>query len=228
MGGSGSGDWYRWEKRDTADAALGLDIRHCARQGMLRPGFYTVAWSCGGRPSGEIGLLVNDPGPLTDAITLVYRARRGGGSWEDVEQRIGLAWTPCTYGGHRPWLVCPACLRRMAILYSGPSGFYCRKCLGLVYQSQRESGGDRALTRAQAIRRRLGGSANMLEPFPPKPRGMHWRTYLRLRRAARAAEARYDMAFWGKMQRWGAMLGQPVAVPSAAELDTLMEALLGD
>lgn len=27
------------------------------------------------------------------------------------------------------------------------------------------------------IRRRLGGSANMLEPFPSKPKGMRWYTY---------------------------------------------------
>ena len=31
----------------------------------------------------------------------------------------------------------------------------------------------RALHRAQDIRRRLGGNANMVEPFPEKPEGMH-------------------------------------------------------
>jgi hypothetical protein len=42
------------------------------------------------------------------------------------------------------------------------------------------------------IKMRLGGSNDPLEPFPQKPRGMHWRTYLRLRDQAHAAKAEAD------------------------------------
>ncbi len=37
-----------------------------------------------------------------------------------------------------------------------------------------------AVFRAQKIRMGLGGSANMLEPFPERPKGMHLDTYMRL------------------------------------------------
>ena len=36
------------------------------------------------------------------------------------------------------------------------------------------------MRRAQKIRTRLEGSANMMEPFPKRPKGMHHDTYMRL------------------------------------------------
>jgi len=46
----------------------------------------------------------------------------------------------------------------------------------------------RALHRAQKIRERLGGSTNMIDTFPEKPKGMHCRTYERLWREHHEAE----------------------------------------
>jgi hypothetical protein len=78
--------------------------------------------------------------------------------------------------------VCPGagCGRRVAKLYGPGKYFLCRHCYDLRYESQREDKKTRALRKAQKIRTRLGGSANMLEPFPEKPKGMHLDTYIRL------------------------------------------------
>jgi hypothetical protein len=59
----------------------------------------------------------------------------------------------------------------------------------LAYESQQGSPALRSLSRSLKIRVRLGGSPDPLGPFPEKLRGMHWRTYLRLRARAEAAEA---------------------------------------
>jgi hypothetical protein len=107
--------------------------------------------------------------------------------------------------GRRPWFKClncnnaEVCGRRVAILYRRDL-FYCRHCLGLAYTSQREGPAIRAVRRAQMIKMRLGGSNNPMEPFPQKPRRMHWRTYRRLRDEADAAEAEADALF---MERLG-------------------------
>ena len=89
--------------------------------------------------------------------------------------------------------MCPGtgCGRRVAILYGPGKYFLCRHCYDLRYESQRENKIYRALHRAQNIRERLGGSRSMLEPFPERPKGMHWSTYLRLYQDCTHAEMEY-------------------------------------
>jgi hypothetical protein len=76
----------------------------------------------------------------------------------------------------------------VAILYLGKFAV-CRRCRQLAYECQREPPHYRALNRAQAIRMKLGGSGSMADPFPWKPKGMHWSTYWRLRQIAEEADA---------------------------------------
>jgi len=115
-------------------------------------------------------------------VVLLFRRRSGpSAEWEDVEEPVEFAWTPCNFGGERPWFICPGagCGQRVAVLYGPGRYFLCRHCYDLSYQSQRDTKMYWALHRAQDIRRRLGGSANMMEPFPEKPKGIHWKTYER-------------------------------------------------
>ncbi len=84
------------------------------------------------------------------------------------------------YVCHRILPIPTGCGRRVVVLYEPGRYFLCRCCYDLRYESQREDRTHRALRRAQKIRERLGGSANMTEPFPEKPKGMHRKTYGRL------------------------------------------------
>ncbi len=111
-----------------------------------------------------------------------------GQRWGDaVAGDVEMDWTRLPSGGERPWFFCPSCGRRCGVLYSIRSRIICQKCGGLSYESQNEPRHFRALRKAQKIRVRLGGSANLTEPFPSMPRYVHRRTYQCLRRQYEAA-----------------------------------------
>ena len=96
-------------------------------------------------------------------------------------------------------------LRRPAVtkLYGAGRLFACRHCYRLAYASQQESAHQRGLAKSQKIRMRLGGSVRMLDEFPDKPKGMHWRTYEHWRRLHDAAEERSNIGLMGFVERLG-------------------------
>lgn len=103
-------------------------------------------------------------------------------------QRIWLRWSPCNFGGQRPWFVCHRCNRTAGKLYNTGASSTCRRCLGLWYASQRRGAKSRRYLRALKLRLRLKGIANLREPFPPRPKRMHRRTYVRLRQLSERLE----------------------------------------
>jgi len=68
---------------------------------------------------------------------------------------------------------------------------------------------DRTLRRANKIKQRLGGDPGMASPFPPKPKGMWWRTYHRQRERAFEDEMRADEAFALRAERLLARIDNP-------------------
>ena len=155
MGSLGSGNRYRFDKKTTTGECNGLDVRSLYRDGFLKPGTsFSSSWSRAGRETGSISGYV-----LRDQVILSYSHRSSqGAEWETVKEPVPLEWTPCNFGGERPWFVCPGagCGRRVAKLYGPGKYFLCRHCYDLRYESQREDKKTRALRRAQKIRTRLG------------------------------------------------------------------------
>ncbi len=97
------------------------------------------------------------------------------------QQNIRVSWTRCHFGGTRPWLHCPFCQRRVARLFRGFGGYFCRACCGNpIYESQRRSKKARAYLEAYRLRQRLGGSKPVRDPIRPRPRGMKQKTYDRI------------------------------------------------
>ncbi len=176
MGGFGSGRGQ--EGRDTTSDMLVLDVRRLERDGLLTPGRWsTWTWSRNGKEIASIQI-----GTEADRVVLNYRSRNNGGEWQPMEYPVSLEWTPCHLGGQRAWFRCPArgCGRRVAILYGG-SLFACRHCHKLAYACQRERAYDRAARRADTIRDRLKWEPGILNGNGWKPKGMHWRTFARLK-----------------------------------------------
>ena len=125
MGGCGSG--LGQSGKDITSDYKALDVRRLQRDGLLTPGrSFGWNWTRDGETVASIQVRAE-----TDRVILNYRHKSGGSDWQPMDYPVRLAWTDCTLGGRRAWLLCPArgCGRRVALLYIGGSGiFACRHC----------------------------------------------------------------------------------------------------
>lgn len=176
MGGYGSGRG-QWSKPSTA-SKLRLDVRRLVRElgATLKAGkSWRGVWSWGESRAGVQALLV----PATAKGVLVLSYKWNG---TDHEQQIRLEGTACNYGGLRWWARCPACPRRVAVLW-GPS-WRCRECHGLAYGMSQLSKRERAATTARRAFAKLGcedwDGWGVLPDEREKPKWMRWRTFHRL------------------------------------------------
>jgi hypothetical protein len=180
--------------RATCEVCQSLDVRKLQREGrLLTYQSFPVSWRFGDEVYGGIHIHTEP-----NVVILRFQSKSPERSdWKLVEQNVPIAWTACALGGQRPWFVCTAlvarvrCGRRVAKIYLGGSPiFACRHCHRLAYASQSKSAFFRDIAKAMNIRMRLGGSPNLFDPFPQRPKGLHRRTYQRLQRIHDAAESR--------------------------------------
>ena len=143
-----------------------LDVKALALHDLLT-GSGTISW-----PDGNL-VAVNGYG---NSIRLTYSL-----DGKEIQEWVTISKTAVHLGGHRSWFQCPSCDRRVAALYFAKR-FRCRHCHSLRYRSQRETARFRAISRIQKVRKKLGGTGNLMKPLPNRPRYMHVGTYQRLLR----------------------------------------------
>lgn len=181
MGGYGSG---RSGGGPTVERGLTLDLYRLLRLKAIAPGQSlggSIVWTRVG--TGERTASVGYEARLTadsGRIRLYYTTTTYGGEKRASDYGISLATTPQPFGGRRWWFQCPQTGDRVAKLYlpSGAYTFASRRAYRLGYLCQRETPRDRSLSRAFALREKIGGKGGIGD-YIPRPKGMHARTYER-------------------------------------------------
>lgn len=197
MGGYGSG---RPGWRMKVEHYRSLDVNKLHREGTLNPGkIGRWGWWRDNELVARIDYRMEDRG-----LRLMYKFRQNGGDWQDVDYVVPVIRKRCTFGGDRPYFVCPGvcngfrCGRTVSKLYGASTYFLCRHCYRLAYNCQSETTIDRVSRRANKKRVRLGGQAGLANPYPRRPKGMWQRTYEREMKAIWKAEELVEqyMAGW--------------------------------
>jgi hypothetical protein len=106
----------------TVEQTRSIDILHWYQLGYLQcPAKFSWVWT---RDSERVAFLVaENNGAL---LHLEYSGQAADGKWHEIQQCVVIDWTPCWFGGERPWFLCD-CGRKAVALYAGRGKFACQK-----------------------------------------------------------------------------------------------------
>jgi hypothetical protein len=167
-----------------AERAHRIDVRLLDRNGNLNiDRIFTWQWQYGDQPAGSITIETQ----ARSKITLQYSIKVNG-KCNSVVQPIVLTYTQCHFGKNRPWLLCPHCSKRVALLYLRWGVFRCRTCQQATYSSQSEDSLDRLWRRQSKIEAKLNNKSW------ERPKGMHLNTYKRLNKELLAIQITREYA----------------------------------
>ncbi|MEI6269281.1 MAG: hypothetical protein WCP01_10405 [Methylococcaceae bacterium] len=100
---------------------------------------------------------------------------------KQMKHDVRITQTACNYGGVRYWFQCEYCRGRVCVLYISGGQCACRKCFNLAYQSERDTWQNQQYRKADNIRDRLGWAAGIANGDGVKPKGMHWKTFYKIK-----------------------------------------------
>lgn len=174
-----------------AEHCLSLDVRELARRKLLRNCAFTWRWTNPetGKESGSIGVT-----STTNALQLRFSSNGA-----PVHQHVHVERTQCHYGGTRPWLRCPRCARRIAVLFLRDGKFRCRHCGRVAYASQSDDAIDSTWRKQAKQERKLGAHW-------ARPKGMHRITRQRILNIILGCEERRELELAQFLSRYSALL----------------------
>lgn len=150
MGGPGSGNRWRWNKKSTVEDSHVFTVQALTPFLNIETNYQgTMTWTRGPEKSVVATVSfrrveVEDPGQR--AFRFLYRVGKGDAARE-MDYVVHLVSAAPHFGGVRWYFLCPLvhegrpCLHRGEKLYLPPGGLYfgCRKCYDLTYTSSQES-----------------------------------------------------------------------------------------
>jgi hypothetical protein len=191
VGGYGSG---RHGGLPTVESGLTLDLYGLIRHGVVKPGHHrsgSIVWTRVGTGE-EVASIRYEAHMGVDSgqVRLRYTATRTwDGEKRDSDYSIMLVTTLQPFGGRRWWFRCPRSGDLVSKLHlpNGAFTFASRRAYRLGYRSQRETPRDRSLSRAFALRRKIGDEGGIGD-YIEKPKWMRWRTFERAMERVNGAE----------------------------------------
>jgi hypothetical protein len=166
MGGLGSTRWERHQTARTVETCTEIATQRCRERPLSKVLVITPAeggWMtrCGLDGRDVLFEVTEGEQPMLKVTLSTVGVRLGDG----YSQTIAFASMKPNLGGTRWWFRCPLCNRRTAFLYLPPeaTGFGCRLCYGLTYESCQRSHVVPSLVKVQAARQRTEQLFNKLK-----------------------------------------------------------------
>ena len=157
MGGINSGR-RRSVHRGAVEQFPVIDLRVLNRAGLLKPGectYDTLRWRNQDLEALEVRIFVD----LSDEDDASIRI-----AGDVPDQRTAIECTPCPYGGHRCYFLCPLIGIRCEQLFLVEGTFASRKAHKLTYASQSEDDLSRARRKVRKLQRQVEGDTRFARP----------------------------------------------------------------